>query len=161
MTSCGFIAIMIIGSVLVFFLVSFSMMVLLDNDDAGWISGIIAFILFMVLYANLTPSNEQMIENDYYAMLEDRPKCIDAGDVSLVSLGCKIDYIDWQRDSIEKQHIYDSVKVKLDTKIIKNVTTIDVKQDTFVSDTIKSCIEQCWNFVMNSDIKKCQDDCFK
>lgn len=111
MTTTIFMTIMIIGAVLIFGAVSFSMMSILDDNDAGFGVGIVAAILFVVLFANLTPSTAQMVENDYYAMMEDRPKCIDAGDVSL---GCKKDYIDWQKDSIEKQHKYDSVKVKLE-----------------------------------------------
>lgn len=111
MTTFVFTTTGIIGAVIVFFLVSFSIMILSDNDNAGWISGFVACILFMVLYANLTPSNEQMVENDYNSMLKDKPKCIDSSDVSL---GCKKDYIDWQMDSIEKQHKYDSVKTKLE-----------------------------------------------
>ena len=158
MTTNIFLAILIIGSVL-FSTVSILMMVLSNDDDVGFGIGTVATALFVIFFSILTPSDEQMIENDYYAMLEDRPKCIDAGDVSL---GCKMDYIDWQRDSIEKQHIYDSVKVKLDNKIIKNVTIpTEVKTDTSVSDTLRSCIDQCWKFGMNSDIKKCQDECFK
>jgi hypothetical protein len=70
-------------------------------------------ILFIVIFGVTTPSFEQMIENDYYAMLENKPKCIDA---SNVSLGCKKDYIVWQKDSITKQYSYDSVKVMLDNE---------------------------------------------
>ena len=121
---------------------------------------IIITIIFIVVYCICTPSYEQMIENNYYAMMEERPKCIDAGDVSL---GCKKDYIDWQRDSIEKQHRYDSIKVRLENQIIKTDTALVpvVKNDTNETDSVKTCIEQCWKFAMNSDIKKCQDECFK
>ena len=87
------------------------MMVLFDDDSVGFTIGAVATILFVLLFANLTPSMEQMIENNYYAMIDDRPKCIDTGDVSL---GCKKDYINWQKDSIKRQHQYDSVKVKLE-----------------------------------------------
>lgn len=159
MTTYLFIVILIIGSVFIFCGVSFSMMALLDNDDAGWGIGIVAFVLFLLLYGILTPSMEQMIENNYYAMMEDRPKCIDSEDVSL---GCKKDYIEWQNDSIKKQHEYDSVKVKLENCIVKHVTiSQNVKQDTSVSETIKTCIYKCWTNILNADVKKCQDECFK
>ena len=111
MTTTIFLSILIIGAILIFGAVSFLIVSILDDNDSGFAIGIVVTILFVVLFANLTPSSEQMIENDYHAMMEDRPKCIDAGDVSL---GCKKDYIDWQKDSIEKQHKYDSVKVKLE-----------------------------------------------
>lgn len=111
MTTTIFMTILVIGPVLIFAAVSLKMMILFNNDTAGWIIGTIVTALFVVLFANLTPSSAQMVENDYHAMMEDRPKCIDAGDVSL---GCKKDYIEWQKDSIEKQHKYDSVKVKLE-----------------------------------------------
>lgn len=111
MTTVIFDSILIIGAVTVFCAVSLSMTVLLDGDNIGFAIGTVATVLFIVIFVSCTPSTEQMIENDYYAMMEDRPKCIDAGDVSL---GCKKDYIDWQKDSIEKQHKYDSVKVKLE-----------------------------------------------
>ena len=161
MTTNIFLVILIVGSVLIFSTVTILMLVFLNNndDDVAFGIGTVATALFIIFFTILTPSDVQMIENDYYAMLENRPKCIDAGDVSL---GCKMDYIDWQRDSIAKQHNYDSVKVKLDNKIIKNVTIpTEVKTDTSISDTLKTCIEQCWKFGMNSDIKKCQDECFK
>ena len=111
MTTTIFLSIMIIGAVIVFCAVSFPMMKLFDGDSLGFGVGIAATVLFVVIFGICTPSTEQMIENDYYAMMEDRPKCIDSGDRSL---GCKKDYIDWQKDSIEKQHKYDSVKVKLE-----------------------------------------------
>lgn len=110
MTTTLFISILIIGAVIIFCAVSFLMMAIFD-ESVGFGIGALFTILFVVLFANLTPSMEQLVENDYYAMMEDRPKCIDAGDVSL---GCKKDYIDWQKDSIEMQHKYDSVKVKLE-----------------------------------------------
>lgn len=110
MTSTLFISILIIGAVIIFCAVSFLMMAIFD-ESVGFGIGAGVTLLFVVLFVNLTPSMEQIVENDYHAMMEDRPKCIDAGDVSL---GCKRDYIDWQKDSIEKQHKYDSVKVKLE-----------------------------------------------
>jgi len=132
---------------------------LILDDSIGFGISVVITVIFILIFSIATPSTEQMVENNYYAMLEDRPKCIDAVNVSL---GCKKDYIDWQRDSIENQHKYDSVKVKLDNKIIKNVTIpTEVKTDTSISDTLKTCIEQCWKFGMNSDIKMCQDECFK
>jgi high-affinity K+ transport system ATPase subunit B len=152
--------IIIIGAVLIFGVVSFLMVSILDDNDSGFAIGIVVTILFVVLFANLTPSTAQMVENDYYAMMEDRPKCIDAGDVSL---GCKKDYIDWQKDSVEKQHKYDSVKVKLENLMFKTDTirVTVIKNDTRESDSVKTCIEQCWNLIPNSDIKQCQDECFK
>lgn len=77
--------------------------------------GIAGFITmgFALIFGIATPSTEQMVENDYYAMLEDRPKCVDAGDASL---GCQKEYIIWQKDSICKHHRYDSVKVKLENE---------------------------------------------
>ena len=110
MTTTIFMFILAIGAVTVFCAVSFLMVSLL-NDSVGFCIAFISTLLFVVLFANLTPSWEQIIENDYHAMMEDRPKCIDSGDTSL---GCKKDYIDWQKDSIEIQHKYDSVKVKLE-----------------------------------------------
>lgn len=111
MTTTIFTTILIIGVIIIFCAVSFLMVSLLNDNDSGFAISIVVTILFMVLFANLTPSTAQMVENDYYAMMEDRPKCIDAGDVSL---GCKKDYINWRKDSVEKQHKYDSVKVKLE-----------------------------------------------
>jgi high-affinity K+ transport system ATPase subunit B len=152
--------IIIIGAVLIFGVVSFLMVSILDDNDSGFAIGIVVTILFVVLFANLTPSTAQMVENDYYAMMEDRPKCIDAGDVSL---GCKKDYIDWQKDSVDKQHKYDSVKVKLENLMFKTDTirVTVIKNDTRETDSVKTCIEQCWNLILNSDIKQCQDECFK
>jgi len=152
--------ILIIGAVLIFGVVSLQMMKLFDDDSAGFGIGVAATALFIGLFVSCTPSSEQMIENDYIAMKEDRPKCIDAGDVSL---GCKKDYIDWQKDSIEKQHMYDSVKVKLENLMIKTDTirVTVIKNDAHKSDSVKTCIEQCWNLIPNSDIKQCQDECFK
>lgn len=160
MTTSIFMTILIIGTVLIFAVVSFLMMSILDNSDSGFAVGIVVAILFVVLFANLTPSTAQMVENDYYAMMEDRPKCIDAGDVSL---GCKKDYIDWQKDSIEKQHKYDSVKVKLENLMIKTDTirVTVIKNDAHESDSVKTCIDRCWAKTFNADIKKCQDECFK
>lgn len=160
MTTTIFMTILIIGAVLIFAIVSFLMMSILDNSDSGFAIGIIVALLFVVLFANLTPSTAQMVENDYYAMLEDRPKCIEARDISL---GCKKDYIEWQKDSIEKQHKYDSVKVKLESLMIKTDTirAIVVKNDTHETDSVKTCIDQCWNLILHSDIKQCQDECFK
>lgn len=113
MTTTIFTTILIISAVITFCAVSVLMMLILNDNDSGIAVGTVVTILFLVLFTNLSPSTEQLIENDYYAMMEDRPKCIDVGDVSL---GCKKDYIDWQKDSIEIQHKYDSVKVKLDNK---------------------------------------------
>lgn len=160
MTSSIFMTILIIGAVLIFGIVSFLMMSILDNSDSGFVIGIVVSILFVVLFANLTPSTAQMVENDYYAMMEYRPKCIDARDVSL---GCKKDYIDWQKDSIEKQHKYDSVKVKLENLMIKSDTirVTVIKNDTRETDSVKTCIDSCWAKTFNADIKKCQDECFK
>lgn len=84
-----------------------------DDKITSIFSATIITIFFLFSYSKLTPSTEQMIENDYYAMLSDKPKCIDSFDFSL---GCKKDYIEWQKDSIEKQHKYDSVKIALDNK---------------------------------------------
>ena len=136
------------------------MLVLFDGDNIGFAIGTVATVLFIVIFVSCTPSTEQMIENDYYAMMEDRPKCIDAGDVSL---GCKKDYIDWQKDSIEKQHKYDSVKVKLENLMIKTDTirVTVIKNDTRETDSVKTCIDSCWAKTFNADIKKCQDECFK
>jgi hypothetical protein len=160
MTTTIFITILIIGAVIIFCAVSFPMMEILNGDSVGFGIGVAATVLFIGLFVSCTPSCEQMVENDYYAMIEDRPKCIDVGDVSL---GCKKDYIDWQKDSIEKQHKYDSVKVKLENLMIKTDTirVTVIKNDTRETDSVKTCIEQCWNLIPNSDIKQCQDECFK
>ena len=49
-----------------------------------------------------------------------------------------------------------------DGRVFHNVANYqDVIELKPVSNTLKSCIEQCWRFGMNSDIKKCQDECFK
>ena len=113
MTTIVFTLILIIVSLFIFFAMEFLMMKLFDGDIAGQVISIATTALFILFYVILTPSTEQMTENDYYAMMEDRPKCIDVGDVSL---GCKKDYIDWQKDSVEKQHKYDSVKVVLENR---------------------------------------------
>lgn len=159
MTTTIFMTILIIGAILIFGVVSFLMVSLLDDSD-GFAISLVVTILFVVLFANLTPSTEQLIENDYYAMMEDRPKCIDAGDVSL---GCKKDYIDWRKDSIEMQHKYDSVKIKLENLMFKSDTirVFVVKNDTNETDSVKTCIDSCWSNALNADIKKCQDECFK
>lgn len=113
MTTTLFIVLSIIGS-LVLFSASASLLAnALDDVCTGFVCAFIIVIFFNYGFCKLTPSTEQMIENDYYAMLEDKPECINA---SHVSLGCKKDYIEWQKDSIEKQHKYDSVKVVLDNK---------------------------------------------
>ena len=160
MTTTIFMTILIIGAVTIFCAVSFPLTDLFDGDSAGLAIGIVVTILFVVFFANLTPSTEQLTENDYNSMMANRPKCIDSGDTSL---GCKKDYIDWQKDSIEKQHKYDSVKVKLDNLMFKSDTirVTVVKNDTNETDSVKTCIEQCWNLILNSDIKQCQDECFK
>ena len=160
MTTTIFMTILIIGAVLIFAVVSFLMLSRFNDNDSSFAVGIVVAILFVVLFANLTPSTAQMVENDYRAMMEDRPKCIDSGDTSL---GCKKDYIDWQKDSIEKQHKYDSVKVKLENLMFKTDTirVTVIKNDAHETDSVKTCIEQCWNLIPNSDIKKCQDECFK
>ena len=159
MTTALFIPILVICAVIIFCAVSFLMLAIFD-ESVGFGIGAVVTLLFVVLFANLTPSTEQMIENDYHAMMEDRPKCIDAGDVSL---GCKKDYIEWQKDSIEKQHRYDSVKVKLENLMFKSDTirVFVVKNDTNETDSVKTCIDNCWDKTLNADIKKCQDECFK
>ena len=112
MTTTLFIAIMIVLSVVLIFFFGFIMAHATESVDAGLVFGVIVAVIFCVVYCKfLTPSREQMIENDYYALMKDRPKCIEA---SRVNLDCKKDYIEWQRDSIEKRHIYDSVKVLID-----------------------------------------------
>lgn len=125
-----------------------------DTAGIGISAGIT--IIFISIFCAATPSQEQMTENDYYAMLEDRPKCIDAGDASL---GCKKDYIEWQKDSIEKQHKYDSAKDKL--KNIQNEIIPAVgKAEPTDSTSIKACIDKCWAHALNADVKICQDNCF-
>ena len=160
MTTTIFVSFLIGGAVGIFFIVSFILMEFLDSEDVCFGVGAGVTALFILLYANLTPSTEQMIENDYYAMLKDRPNCIDSSDVSL---GCKKEYIDWQKDSIEKQHKYDSVKVKLENLIIKTDTAWIpvVKTDIHETDSVKTCIDRCWAKTFNADIKQCQDECFK
>lgn len=113
MTTTLFTVILIIGSLVLFFVSTILLTNIFDDVTAGFVCAVIIVILFIYGFCKLAPSMEQMIENDYYAMLYDRPECIDA---SHVSLGCKKDYIEWQKDSIEKQHKYDSVKVVLDNK---------------------------------------------
>ena len=110
MTSELFCAILIIVSSILFIGIGIILSSAL-HDSVGFGISTIITIVFVLIFGLATPSMEQMIENDYHAMLKDRPKCIDAGDTSL---GCKKDYIDWQRDSIEKQRKYDSAKVKLE-----------------------------------------------
>lgn len=161
MTTTFFMVLLFIGSIVLFIGSAISLTIMFESENAGIACALIIAIIFIVGYCNFTPSGEQMIENDYYAMIEDRPKCIDAGDVSL---GCKKDYIIWQKDSVEKQHKYDSVKVKLENLIIKTDTASAhvVKNNAHEFDSVKSCIDRCWKFGgMNSDIKMCQDECFK
>lgn len=113
MTTTLFIILLIIGSVVLFFVSAILLANIFDDANAGFVCAFVIVLLFNFGFCILAPSMEQMIENDYYAMLYDRPECIDA---SHVSLGCKKDYIKWQRDSIEKQYKYDSVKVLLDNE---------------------------------------------
>ena len=159
MTTNIFLAILIIGSVLIFSTVTILMLVFLNNDDdVAFGIGTVATALFIIFFDILTPSDVQMIENDYYAMMEDRPKCIDAVNVSL---GCKNDYIYWQKDSIEKQHKYDSVKVKLEN-LQNKIIRVEDKTKPTDSVSVKTCIDGCWTqHVLNADLKKCQDECFR
>ncbi len=157
MTTPIYYVLLIVISLLLFWGIGLLISDLIDDTLGFAISGCMTLI-FVIIYCNVTPSSEQMVENNYYAMLEDKPKCIVAGNVNL---GCEKDYILWQKDSIEKQHKYDSVKVLLKNSNVKNVFSPGEKTDTTVSDTLRTCIEQCWKFAMNSDIKKCQDECFK
>lgn len=159
MTTTLFYAILTTGCLILFVGTGIALSAIMEDSIGIGIAAVIT-IAFVFIYGAATPSMEQMTENDYYAMLEDRPKCIDAGDVSL---GCKKDYIVWQKDRVEKQRKYDSVKVMLENDIIKNASVPpDVKPDTSVSETLRTCIiEQCWKFAMNADIKKCQVECFK
>jgi hypothetical protein len=113
MTTIVFTTILIIVPLFIFVAVSLPLMILFVGDVTGWVTGIVAAVLFTLFFMILTPSTEQMVENDYYAMMENRPKCIDS---DKVSLGCKKDYIVWQKDSITKQYKYDSVKVMLDNE---------------------------------------------
>ena len=159
MTTSLFVVLLIIGSIVVFIVSATVLSNIFYSNEVGTWCALIITSICILLYNIFAPSMEQRIENDYYAMLNDRPKCID---VSNVSFGCKINYIEWQQDSIRKQHKYDSVKVKLENSIVKNTTIIhDVKPDTSVSNVFKTCVEQCWKFAMNSDVKNCQDECFK
>ena len=112
MTTILFYVILYSISIMLFFFFFIAISSVWDNLSGFGISTGIT-ILFIVIFGVTTPSFEQMIENDYYAMLENRPKCIDA---DKVSLGCKKDYIVWQKDSITKQYRYDSVKVMLDNE---------------------------------------------
>ena len=112
MTTILFYVILYSISIMLFLAIGIAISSVWDNLSGFGISTGIT-ILFIVIFGVTTPSFEQMIENDYYAMLENRPKCIDA---SNVSLGCKKDYIVWQKDSITKQYRYDSVKVMLDNE---------------------------------------------
>ena len=113
MTTTLFMVLIIIGSTILFLGCALSLSGIIDNDYVCMLLSFAITFVFDFGFCLFTPSTNQMIENDYYAMLDDRPTCIDA---SHVSLGCKEEYIDWQRDSIEKQHEYDSVKVVLDNK---------------------------------------------
>lgn len=159
MTTTLFLILLIIGSIVVFIVSAVLLYNIFDDSEVGEMCATLITAIYILLYYMLTPSTEQWIENDYYQMLKDRPKCIDTGNVSL---GCIQDYVEWQQDSIKKQHKYDSVKVKLENSIVKNVTiTHYVKPDTSVSDELKTCVDQCWKFAFNSDIKTCQDECFK
>lgn len=112
MTTVLFYVIIYSVSLMLFMSIGIAISSVWDNLTGFGISTGIT-ILFIVIFGITTPSFEQMIENDYYAMLENRPKCIDA---DKVSLGCKKDYIVWQKDSIAKQYSYDSVKVMLDNE---------------------------------------------
>lgn len=113
MTTTLFMVLIIIGSTVLFLGCALSLSGIIYSDNVCMLLSFAITFIFDIGFCLLTPSTNQMIENDYYAMLDDRPKCIDAGNVSL---GCKEEYIDWQKDSIEKQHMYDSVKVVLDNK---------------------------------------------
>lgn len=112
MTTTLFIVIMIFVSVSLIFICGLPIAHASESIDAGLVFGIIIAGIFCVVYCKfLTPSREQMIENDYYAMMKERPACIEA---SRVNLDCKKDYIVWVRDSVEKRRSYDSVKVLID-----------------------------------------------
>lgn len=113
MTTTFFMVLLIIACLVLLFGCTLILADVFDNFDAGFICAFLITFVFVAGFSYFTPSTAQMIENDYYAMLDDRPKCIDA---SNVSLGCKEEYIDWQRDSIDAQRKYDSVKVVLDNK---------------------------------------------
>lgn len=113
MTTTFFMVLLIIGSIVLLISCTIPLANIFDNFDAGFICAFFITLIFDVGYCIFMPSTEQLIENDYYAMLDDRPKCINAGDTSI---GCKINYIKWQKDSIHMQHKYDSIKVVLDNK---------------------------------------------
>lgn len=113
MTTTLFMVLIITGSIILCLGCALSLSTVIDNDNVCVLLSFAIAFIFVAGFSLLTPSTNQMIENDYYAMLYDRPECIDA---SNVSLGCKEKYIDWQKDSIEKQRKYDSVKVVLDNK---------------------------------------------
>lgn len=131
---------------------------LILDDSIGFGISVVITLIFIIIFGIATPSTEQMVENNYYAMLEDRPKCIDAVNVSL---GCKKDYIYWQKDSIEKQHKYDSVKIKLEN-LQNKIIRIENKTKPTDSVSVKTCIDGCWTQnVLNADLKKCQDECFR
>lgn len=125
-----------------------------DTAGIGISAGIT--IIFISIFCAATPSQEQMAENDYYMMLYDRPKCIDD---RYISLGCKKDYIEWQKDSIKKQHKYDSAKVKLEN-IQNKIIPVASKAEPTNSTSIKACIDKCWAHALNADVKICQDNCF-
>lgn len=158
MTTTFFTVLLLIGCIVLFIGSALSLSTILDSENAVIACAFIITIIFAVGYCIFTPSMEQIIENDYYAMMKDRPKCIDAGDVSL---GCKKDYIGWQKDSIEKQHKYDSVKVKLEN-LQNKIIQVEDKTGLADSASVKTCIDRCWtHYVLNADLKKCQDECFK
>lgn len=113
MTTTLFMVLIIIGSTILFLGCALSLSGIICSDNVCMLLSFAITFIFNIGFCLFTPSMNQMIENDYYAMLDDRPKCIDANNVSL---GCKEDYIDWQRDSIDAQRKYDSVKVVLDNK---------------------------------------------
>lgn len=114
MTTTLFMVILLVVGTVLYIACVFPLTSIFDDDKTlGAVCAAIITIVFIILYCISTPSIEQMIENNYYAMLEDRPKCVDAYDFSL---GCKKEYIEWQKDSIEKQHKFDSVKAALDNK---------------------------------------------
>ena len=159
MTTTLFLILLIVGSIVVFIASAILISNVFYDAEVGGGCATLITAIYILLFYMFTPSTEQIIEHDYYKMLKDRPKCID---VRYVNLGCIQDYVEWQKDSIRKQHKYDSVKVTLENSIIKNVTiTSNVKPDTSVSDELKTCVDQCWKFAFNSDIKTCQDECFK
>lgn len=113
MTTTLFMVLIIIGSTILFLGCALSLTNMVNSDVVCMLLSFAITFIFDIGFCLFAPSMNQMIENDYYAMLDDRPTCIDANHVSL---GCKEEYIDWQRDSIDAQHKYDSVKVVLDNK---------------------------------------------